>query len=1041
MKHPNVASEAVSKTAGLNNLTQHALTMCDFVEVKWEDLEFYERCGCGTFGSVYRAKWKSKDMEVAVKKLLFLEKEAQVLSQLSHRNIIKFYGAVTQEPNYCLVTEYAPLGSVYAYLNNVKNDLGFEQILAWSLHIALGVNYLHNEAPVKVIHRDLKSKNCVISSDFIIKLCDFGASRFMGSTTKMSLAGTFPWMAPEVIQSLPVSETADTFSYGVVLWELLTREVPFKGLEGIQVAWIVVDKNERLTVPTSCPRLFADLMQQCWDEDAKKRPSFPEILARLEQMLDDSELSEETNSFLANKEEWKKDIEETFERLKKVERDLCSKERELEEREKLVEQREKILEQHHLHIPPLDHDVNFWTEDQVYVWIQQLGSDGVNCSDLSQYADIFKQNDINGRRMLLLTIDDLKSMGVTSVGHRVDLFSEIETLKQDNHRLLHFPPLAVTQSHSKQVSPPVQKSLTLTLLVGNHCRLGASVQDHKWKMYLEIDGESAALTCIKEITFISKSPPYDMNKIYQPPFVEENWHVGPTQSMNVECVVTYENHVKKPRSTKCVHKVQLKEGGAVTEKSVSIVYKCGGSGSSGRSTPDSLYNTQHWSSRPLTHSVTSPTLKGVWSERNLNYMTGPPPPSGFRDRSESNPSVWANVVSGKLRTPPPGVMAGRPTSPTPLYRRSQSEKFTEQSLQQMSLGQRRLSREFSGKVEFILGSENEEEEEEEEDNATPRASERGSTSTISTSTLDNDVNSLSSSYADAIKKRSYSQNDTVAMATHDAKSRTSSRRQSGPPQYGNKSRHKGKRQDAGWGNGWDKGNAKGYNKHSEADSGYHPETEDSGTQTPSQRGRGFFRGFNRGQRRGFRGGRGRGRGNYSRSKSDTQDERHHEQRHTEGGRGYSRAISAGTDTDSNDRRHYEFKQQERSTPRRWNPRRRFSNLSKTPEDSDDSNYAETNESNVQRRPSYHRRHHHVERQHSTASSDTPDSVEKQPESANRTSKEWPNRGWGRGRRPWKRGGNYSGVGYGEERSGNVGAGGPTCNSATVHGGNMKWMRK
>ena len=66
-----------------------------------------------------------------------------------------------------------------------------------------GMNYLHEEAPVKVIHRDLKSKNVVISGDFVAKICDFGASRFMTSTTKMSMAGTFPWMAPEARRVFP----------------------------------------------------------------------------------------------------------------------------------------------------------------------------------------------------------------------------------------------------------------------------------------------------------------------------------------------------------------------------------------------------------------------------------------------------------------------------------------------------------------------------------------------------------------------------------------------------------------------------------------------------------------------------------------------------------------------------------------------------------------------------------------------------------------------------------------------------------------------
>ncbi|XP_004917774.1 mitogen-activated protein kinase kinase kinase 20 isoform X2 [Xenopus tropicalis] len=320
-----------------------------FVQIKFDDLQFFENCGGGSFGSVYRAKWLSQDKEVAVKKLLKIEKEAEILSMLSHRNVIQFYGAVLEPPNYCIVTEYAACGSLYDYINSTRSEnMDMDHIMAWSMDVAKGMHYLHMEAPIRVIHRDLKSRNVVITMDGILKICDFGASRFHSHTTHMSLVGTFPWMAPEVIQSLPVSETCDTYSYGVVLWEMLTREVPFKGLEGLQVAWLVVEKNERLTIPSSCPQSFAELMHQCWEADSKKRPSFKQIISNLESMSNDSKLPDQCNSFLHNKAEWRCEIEETLERLKRLERDLSYKEQELKEREKHLKMWEKKLtEQSH----------------------------------------------------------------------------------------------------------------------------------------------------------------------------------------------------------------------------------------------------------------------------------------------------------------------------------------------------------------------------------------------------------------------------------------------------------------------------------------------------------------------------------------------------------------------------------------------------------------------------------------------------------------------------------------------------------------------
>ncbi|XP_056276644.1 mitogen-activated protein kinase kinase kinase 13-A-like [Pseudoliparis swirei] len=315
-----------------------------FVQIKHEDLLFYENCGGGSFGSVYRALWISQDKEVAVKKLLKIDKEAEILSVLSHKNIIQFYGAVLESPNYGIITEYASAGSLYEYLSSEQSEeMDMEQIMTWAIEIAKGMHYLHAEAPVKVIHRDLKSRNVVMTADRVLKICDFGASKFLSHTTHMTVVGTFPWMAPEVIQSLPVSETCDTYSYGVVLWEMLTREVPFKGFEGLQVAWLVVEKQERLTIPTSCPGSFAELMRKCWQADPKERPQFKQVLVNLETMANDSRLPDQCNSFLQNKDQWRCEIEATLERLRKLERELYSKEKELEERERRLKLWEERL--------------------------------------------------------------------------------------------------------------------------------------------------------------------------------------------------------------------------------------------------------------------------------------------------------------------------------------------------------------------------------------------------------------------------------------------------------------------------------------------------------------------------------------------------------------------------------------------------------------------------------------------------------------------------------------------------------------------------
>ncbi|XP_035391997.1 mitogen-activated protein kinase kinase kinase 20 isoform X5 [Electrophorus electricus] len=413
-----------------------------FVRIKFDDIAFYESCGGGSFGSVYRARWLSQDQEVAVKKLLKIENEAEILSVLSHRNIIQFYGAILEAPNYGIVTEYASGGSLYEYLSSDNSEeISMKQIMTWAADIAKGMHYLHAEAPVKVIHRDLKSRNVVMTADKVLKICDFGASKFHSHTTHMSLVGTFPWMAPEVIQSLPVSETCDTYSYGVVLWEMLTCEIPFKGLEGLQVAWLVVEKNERLTIPSTCPASFAGLMRRCWETEPVKRPLFKEILSILETMYNDSQLPYQCNSFLQNKAEWRGEIDATLERLKKLERDLSSKEQELKERERQLKVWErKLIEQSNMPLLPTL-DIYAWTEEHVHFWMSQIFGTGESESAMQPYADIFKQNHITGQRLLLLCEMDMRDMGITSKGHILHLKAEIEKLRIDYLGLFHFPPL------------------------------------------------------------------------------------------------------------------------------------------------------------------------------------------------------------------------------------------------------------------------------------------------------------------------------------------------------------------------------------------------------------------------------------------------------------------------------------------------------------------------------------------------------------------------------------------------------------------------
>uniref|UniRef100_A0A8C1HWE8 Mitogen-activated protein kinase kinase kinase 20 n=1 Tax=Cyprinus carpio carpio TaxID=630221 RepID=A0A8C1HWE8_CYPCA len=499
-----------------------------FVQIRFDDILFYENCGGGSFGSVYRARWLSQDKEVAVKKLLKIEKEAEILSVLSHRNIIQFYGAILEAPNYGIVTEYASGGSLFDYLSSAESeDISMKQIMTWAMDIAKGMHYLHAEAPFTI--------------------CDFGASKFHSHTTHMSLVGTFPWMAPEVIQSLPASETCDTYSYGVVLWEMLTREIPFKGLEGLQVAWLVVEKSERLTIPSSCPDSFACLMRSCWLTDPKDRPLFKHILSTLESMWSDSHLPEECNTFLQNKAEWSRcEIEATLERLKRLERDLSTKEQELKERERRLKMWErKLIEQSNTPVSLCLSLTHFWME-------QIFQGDG----ELQRYAEIFRQNHITGQRLLLLSETDMRDLGVMSKGHIIHLKTEIEKLAHDYLNLFHFPPLIKDGLATEEAEEEWRKTVNLELVFGYHWKAGTGQSDCKWKMYMELDGDEVAIAYIKDVTFNANRPDADVLKMTKPPFVMDKWIVGISGTQTVDCTVNYEGNVRSPKCTRHEHRVQ-----------------------------------------------------------------------------------------------------------------------------------------------------------------------------------------------------------------------------------------------------------------------------------------------------------------------------------------------------------------------------------------------------------------------------------------------------------------------------------------------------
>ncbi|XP_036202015.1 mitogen-activated protein kinase kinase kinase 10 isoform X2 [Myotis myotis] len=314
-------------------------------EIPFHELQLEEIIGVGGFGKVYRALWRGEEVAVKAARLdperdpavtaEQVRQEARLFGALRHPNIIALRGACLSPPHLCLVMEYARGGALSRVL--AGRQVPPHVLVNWAVQVARGMNYLHNEAPVPIIHRDLKSINILILeaienhnlADTVLKITDFGLAREWHKTTKMSAAGTYAWMAPEVIRLSLFSKSSDVWSFGVLLWELLTGEVPYREIDALAVAYGVAMNKLTLPIPSTCPEPFARLLEECWDPDPHGRPDFSSILKQLEVIEQSALFQMPLESFHSLQEDWKLEIQHMFNDLRTKEKELRSREEEL----------------------------------------------------------------------------------------------------------------------------------------------------------------------------------------------------------------------------------------------------------------------------------------------------------------------------------------------------------------------------------------------------------------------------------------------------------------------------------------------------------------------------------------------------------------------------------------------------------------------------------------------------------------------------------------------------------------------------------------
>lgn len=201
------------------------------------------------------------------------------MSRVAHPNIVELFGACTKRPHVCLVMEYAECGSLYSVLHRSPNlQYTISHAINWAKQSAQGVSYLHSMRPKPLIHRDLKSPNLLlIDGGRRLKLCDFGTVTDK-ATMMTNNKGSAAWMAPEVFEGSTYTEKCDVYSWGIILWECLSREQPFKNIElPYSIMWSV-HTGHRPPLLEGCPKTIEHLITSCWDQSPLKRPSMEEVV-------------------------------------------------------------------------------------------------------------------------------------------------------------------------------------------------------------------------------------------------------------------------------------------------------------------------------------------------------------------------------------------------------------------------------------------------------------------------------------------------------------------------------------------------------------------------------------------------------------------------------------------------------------------------------------------------------------------------------------------------------------------------------------------
>ncbi|XP_016404748.1 ephrin type-B receptor 2-like [Sinocyclocheilus rhinocerous] len=348
--------------------------------------------GAGEFGEVCSGNLRlpgKREILVAIKTLKsgytdkqrrdFLS-EASIMGQFDHPNIIHLEGVVTKSTPVMIITEFMENGSLDSFLRQNDGQFTAIQLVGMLRGIAAGMKYL---CDMNYVHRDLAARNILVNSNLVCKVSDFGLSRFLEDDTSdptytSALGGKIPirWTAPEAIQYRKFTSSSDVWSYGIVMWEVMSYgERPYWDMSN-QDVMNAIEQDYRLPPPMDCPNALHQLMLDCWQKDRNNRPKFNQIVNTLDKMIRNPGSLKATTPLSSG-----------------------------------------------IHLPLLDRSTpDFSSFSTVDEWLDAI--------KMGQYKENFANEDLTTfEAVSQMTMDDILRVGVTLAGHQKKILNSVQMMR------------------------------------------------------------------------------------------------------------------------------------------------------------------------------------------------------------------------------------------------------------------------------------------------------------------------------------------------------------------------------------------------------------------------------------------------------------------------------------------------------------------------------------------------------------------------------------------------------------------------------------